>query len=197
MTDKYTRRLCRHCKQRFERLTSFVKKRNPRFCSLECWHAYQHGRKRYIVRGPKPKALCQQCGTEFDVTNRKNANRFCSRRCLYQWNRGSNAPNWKGGKFIDKSGYVMVRLPDHPRAKRFFGGGGYVREHIVVMEQELGRSLRKDETVHHINGDRSDNRPANLEIRNGHHGKGTVLMCADCGSHNIVHAAIGVARGEV
>lgn len=68
--------------------------------------------------------------------------------------------NWKGGRTIHKAGYVMVRVPDHPRAKR----SPYVFEHILVAEQLLGRYLEPGESVRHRNGVRDDNRPENLEL---------------------------------
>lgn len=51
----------------------------------------------------------------------------------------------------------MLRVPDHPR-------GPYVFEHILVMEEHLGRYLLPDETVHHKHGVRDDNRLSQLEL---------------------------------
>jgi len=59
-----------------------------------------------------------------------------------------------------KAGYIMARVPGHPRA----GRGMYVFEHILVMEEMLGRYLLPGESVHHRNGVRDDNRPENPEL---------------------------------
>jgi hypothetical protein len=63
--------------------------------------------------------------------------------------------------------------------------GRYEQEHRVVMEEALGRPLRADETVHHLNGNGLDNRLSNLQLRVGRHGRGAALCCADCGSVNL------------
>jgi hypothetical protein len=54
----------------------------------------------------------------------------------------------------------MVMTRGHPRG----GKSGYVFEHILVMEEMLGRYLLPDETVHHRNGIKDDNRSENLEL---------------------------------
>lgn len=64
----------------------------------------------------------------------------------------------RGGRILI-NGYVKVRMPEHPAST-----AGYVYEHRLVMEQHLGRRLARDEVVHHINENKTDNRLANLRV---------------------------------
>lgn len=73
--------------------------------------------------------------------------------------KGENNANWKGGKTKNRRGYVLLYKPEHPRASN-----RYIFEHIVVAEQKIGRSIKGNEVVHHINGIKGDNRPENLEV---------------------------------
>lgn len=57
-------------------------------------------------------------------------------------------------------GYVQVYYPKHHRSNK----SGYVMEHILIMEEHIGRHLNPDEVVHHINFVRNDNRIENLKI---------------------------------
>jgi hypothetical protein len=75
------------------------------------------------------------------------------RRVDYGGLHGAENPSWKGGQHIS-NGYVMVSV----------GKKRYRHEHRIVMEQFLGRSLKRDEIVHHMNGIRDDNRPENLAV---------------------------------
>jgi uncharacterized protein (DUF1330 family) len=72
--------------------------------------------------------------------------------------RGSEHNAWKGGRWKHKSGYIQVYAPDHPAASM----DGYVPEHRLIVEKQLGRFLTRAEHVHHINGVKDDNRPENL-----------------------------------
>lgn len=65
----------------------------------------------------------------------------------------------KPRRYVDGNGYVRILKPEHP----FHDNRGYVKEHRLVIEGYLGRYLRKDELIHHINENKSDNRLSNLQ----------------------------------
>ena len=125
------------------------------YCSRRC--------QRDARRSRCPRK-CKHCGAEYHGLDSRQ--QFCSRRCAQlggHWRRGETSHNWKGGRTRTSvtNGYVRVRAPDHPRAKKTYP---YVLEHILVMEKTLGRYLFPNERVHHRNGRRDDNRPENLEL---------------------------------
>ncbi len=65
---------------------------------------------------------------------------------------GKNNPRWSGGWYVDKYNYRFV----HDDKNR------WRKEHRVVAERIIGRDLKRSETIHHINGNKLDNRPRNL-----------------------------------
>src|SRR5205823_2530052 len=67
-----------------------------------------------------------------------------------------HGPNWKGGRRFAQ-GYVMLKNRKHSNAQK----NGYVFEHRAVMAEFVGRPIAQDEIVHHVNGNRADNRIAN------------------------------------
>lgn len=80
---------------------------------------------------------------------------------------GRQSWRWAGGRSVSKEGYVRLRvsgLEDRPLAAVLATHHGVVLEHRLVMAEHLGRPLRPNESVHHINGVRDDNRIENLEL---------------------------------
>lgn len=119
--------------------------KGQRCCSREC--SKIHHRK----NGKLKKFKCLVCGKEMEgIPDKKHLFKYCSRECYYK------------GRLLNheqlSEAYVI-------RGYRWIYVNGYpVREHIYIMEQSLGRKLKEDEVIHHINFNRSDNRLENLKL---------------------------------
>jgi uncharacterized protein (DUF1330 family) len=112
------------------------------------------------------EVLCPHCGKTFFTYY----NKFCSRRCGVLShpapNKGKKIPNmtgpknhnWKGGRRKHSAGYIEIRDRNYPGSQKYCG---YVLEHRLVVEKQIGRFLRRGESVHHL-GEKDDNRPNRL-----------------------------------
>lgn len=69
-----------------------------------------------------------------------------------------------GTRLKDSRGYVIIYLPGHSEAS----ASGWAFEHRVVVSSLLGRPLREQEIVHHLDGDRANNSPNNLFLTDRH-----------------------------
>lgn len=124
---------------------------------------------------------CSECGNQFTLKGcrpKKQVYFFCCQPCarkhISRRLKGESHPSWKGGTKIS-NGYRWIHAPNHPHAD-----SNRVLEHRLVIEKHLGRYLRPEEHVHHINENRLDNRLENLQIMTheehiSHHHKGKKL----------------------
>lgn len=74
--------------------------------------------------------------------------------------RGKETSSFKTGSHIDKCGYKKLLRPGHRESFK----NGYVSEHRYKIANKLNRKLKKNEVVHHIDGNKSNNRLSNLLI---------------------------------
>ena len=76
-------------------------------------------------------------------------------------NVGAKNGMWRGGRSIASNGYVLIRVGT---SHHLADVRGYAYEHRLKAEKKLGRSLRPGEIVHHVDGNKRNNRHSNIEV---------------------------------
>lgn len=84
-------------------------------------------------------------------------------------------PGWKGGRHVDRDGYVQVWIPSDDPMACMADSLGRVPEHRLVMARHLGRPLTRAEKVRHRNADRADNQIKNLRLRKDNPDNGSAM----------------------
>jgi endogenous inhibitor of DNA gyrase (YacG/DUF329 family) len=151
---------CRRCGKVISRKPSEAKKRNNLFCSKECHGLFmQNGRE----------TACDWCGKAvYKPQSKINAHNFCSAACRNQWLGKYNAEviNVAGHSKGHKARHLtelntrrnpLCRIAENPKAVKSSA-------YRSIIEKHIGRRLNGNEIVHHINGNRLDNRIENLKI---------------------------------
>lgn len=147
---------CKHCGGAWSMAASLYRAYSreygeKQYCSRPCYNEARH-------ESPISRT-CVECSEPFTRSARdlkryekriKGVMKFCSNECMATFYSRERAT---GVGYFDKSGYFLTKHE-----------GKLVYRHRLVMEQTIGRALHKGETVHHLNGDRGDCRPENLQL---------------------------------
>jgi len=129
--------------------------------------------------------ICKVCNKRFKTYPCRikiREGKYCSTKCYWKSKKGmwtgsknpkyekgyllerENNPRWKGGLYKDSDGYIYKMNHSHP----FKNNMGYVYEHRLIMEKQIGRYLHRWEVCHHINKITDDNRIKNLMLFKNH-----------------------------
>ena len=184
---------CAECGKKFERKAWIAEKAErlgqAQYCSTDCRDDAKRGRKG-TQRVARTTKTCPQCGEEFGLNkppNELRRQKYCSPRCAGK--AGGRKPRPGGARYVNSDGYVFVYVPPEERPPGH-ENTRHQPEHRLVIAKDIGRWPESWETVHHINGDRTDNRLENLQLRSTNHGKGHVLKCRCCGSSDIEYVEL-------
>lgn len=124
------------------------------YCSVKC---QREGRRKGVTKE------CVVCGEEFYISRAAQRQRpdesCCSDKCQRAFYTAERSSSWGGGLYVDTgTGHVRQLFPRKGFSSK------YLAEHRVIAAKAVGRLLRRDEMVLHINDKRDDNRPENLFI---------------------------------
>jgi len=117
-------------------------------CGHEQWVNYWNIHKKDVH-------ICRSCSCKDTAKTRKGN----------PWNKGiKQSPRKVGNTYVNNHGYVEVWVGKHTDER---SAGGYQKEHRVFVELDIGRRLSKQELVHHVDGDKTNNNKDNLVLCSG------------------------------
>lgn len=92
---------------------------------------------------------------------------------------GKKSNNWKGGKHKDSCGYIRIsNNHSHPKND----GYGRVKEHVLIVERVLGKSIPINSIIHHVDENRANNKNDNL------------VLCQDKKYHRLIHTRLNAFK---
>ena len=144
-----------------------MRKRTKYYCECGC------GQKVIVYRG-KPRRFIYGHYLRTKKIRAENSDRMkdntlfkggkmpeSAKKAIAKSQIGKGNSNWNGGRTNDDyNNYISILISHHPYADI----NGRVKEERLIIEKYLGRYLRKEEIVHHINRNKQDNRIKNLQI---------------------------------
>lgn len=151
---------CLQCSKEFETNPCWIKRGRGKYCSLKCFCKSKKGKPSWntglkgvmpIPWNKKHSGIHLNPAYEFKkghIPAHKGKKLLCI--------TGNRHWNWKGGQMISR-GYIWIYSPKHP----FRSKAGYILEHHLEIEKQIGRYLKPKEVGHHL-GEKTDNRPHKL-----------------------------------
>lgn len=140
---------CKNCTKSFYSTPGDLRQRGKiLFCSIECRNVGMIQHEKHVY------SECSYCKNKiYELASRKikKKHSFCKNICRIKYFK-INPPNIRNGFWIE-NGYRVISIKGKP-----------IKEHINVMQNYIGRKLKKNEVVHHINHNRKDNKIENLRL---------------------------------
>ena len=134
---------------------------------------YANYRRSQELHNRKGLTYCKPCTCKVNGFQKRGKPPHNKGKKLPPEKKGKNHPSWKGGTFLSSDGYVMRYVGKRSGC----GWESYKKEHILIAEELLDRKLTRSEVVHHIDGDKTNNKVDNLHI-------------TDSAGHRLAHASL-------